>query len=538
MIAFPKTDRKSRILDTDGRPFQLQTVDRPPLEKPQEIRARYDAAQQNTEFDRYWANADFLDADSDNSKQVRRLLTSRSRYEVQNNGYTDGMLQTHCNYLVGSGPQLRVETQNRGFNELVERLWKQWSAVIQLRRKLWTQTHAKVMDGEGFGIIRNNPAVPDPIQLYYELIETEQCQSLNDADMPGHVDGIEYDEFGNPIWYDILRYHPNSWNSGPVGQYGRFNPTNQFGLNNQSSMFGGFNEPERVPARFVCHWFKIRRPGMHRAVPEFRSTLTVGAGSRRFREATIAAAETAADFTVMLQTQMLPEIEADYQAVESLSTLPIEKRMMVAMPPGYAASQMTAEHPTAEYKAFTRQQVNEQGRPKSIPVNVGMGDSSEHNFASGKLDHQPWFQEILVERLDCNDVVLDPLFMQWWDEARFVYGFGELPPHTWDWPVLPVADERARAIARNIDLMNGSTYPSAVYSEQGKDFEDELPKMAADYGVDLEDMRFILLNKILGSKSPALASEPVEDMETPAEEAAENNVASEVTEDGNTIPTA
>ena len=210
-----------------------------------------------------------------------------------------------------------------------------------------------------------------------------------------------------------------------------------------------------IAADFIMHWFKLRRPGQHRAVPELRSTLNVGATSRRHREATVAAAETAADISALMKTQLPPDGDAD--PVEALSSINFEKRMLLALPMGWDAQQMKGEHPNAAYKDFHRLQINELGRPKSMPVNVGMADSSEHNFASGKLDHLSWFQEIMVEREDCNDLVLDPLFELWFREAIMVYGwiwevqrFG-IAPHAWDWPVLPVADEKARSMARNTD---------------------------------------------------------------------------------------
>ena len=107
-----------------------------------------------------------------------------------------------------------------------------------------------------------------------------------------------------------------------------------------------------------------------------------------------------------------------------------------------------------------------------MPVNVGMADSSEHNFASGKLDHLSWFAEMRVEREDANDLVLDPLFALWFQEAAspavfdFVWQRSDPPPHVWDWPVLPVADEKARALARHTDLQNGIVSLSAVYPQQ------------------------------------------------------------------------
>ena len=475
---------KQSFQNTNGHRVDMSVLNdsrRLPWLQRRELKASYDAAAETDDLKNYWANADSYDADSANSKAVRDKIVARSRYEVANNGYADGMVQTHANYLVGTGPQLRMQTRSKGFNELVESQWRLWAKAIHLRRKLWCQAHAKVQDGEGFGVAATKLTVNHPVKLFYTIFETEQCQTpLLPFDDPLRIDGVHLDKFNDPIAYDILTTHPGSTRSDQT-------------------------VTETIDARFVMHWFKLRRPGQHRAVPEFRSTLNVGGTSRRHREATVAAAETAADISALMHTQLPPDAEAD--PVAALSSIEFEKRMMLALPMGWDAMQMKGEHPNATYKDFHRLQINEQGRPKSMPVNVGMADSSEHNFASGKLDHLSWFQEMIVEREDGADLVLDPLFDLWFEEAVPVLGFVwdinlfGIPPHTWDWPVLPVADEKARALARGTDLENGSTTLSAVYAEQGKDFEDEVQIMAADYGVTVEELRAVLLAKNLADFS-------------------------------------
>jgi len=90
------------------------------------IRARFDAAQTTDEYKNYWAASDSLDADSSASRGVRNKLVSRSRYEIGNNAYVDGMVQTHANYTVGVGPSLRmmtgVENLQRPSREAMEEL--------------------------------------------------------------------------------------------------------------------------------------------------------------------------------------------------------------------------------------------------------------------------------------------------------------------------------------------------------------------------------------------------------------------------------
>lgn len=461
----------------------------------QPVHASYDAAQDTDEFKNYWGPADSLDADSANSRAVRNKLVPRARYEAANNGYVDGMQLTHADYLVGTGPTLRMQTTSDTFNALVENQWKLWTKAVKFRRKLWTQAHAKDQDGEGYGIGKYNPNINHAVKLDYGLIETEQNQTPHiPYGVEGYIDGIRFDEWGNPLWYDILPYHPG----------GSF------------SFFA--NNPIPTPARFVFHWFHMRRPGQHRGVPEKKSTMNCGAASRRMREATLSRAEFEAIFAIWLKTQMSPETASDYQPVDAFSTMEVFKGMMTALPAGWEPEQLDSKTPGAQYKEFLRQQINEQGRPKAMPVNVAMGDSSDHNFASGKLDHMPWHQRLRLDRLDCDDLVMEPLFSLWFDELALTYGFASrrLPEHIFDWPVLPVADEKARASANNMDLANGSKTLSEVYQERGKDFEgDELPKMTADYFGEVTDenknkMREILRDKIFSIQKPAEGGQPGE----------------------------
>lgn len=467
-----------KIHPLTGQPLSPRIQPKPRVEvsalaRPtRKIDATYDAASDSTEHQNYWANADNYDADSANSQIVRRKLVARSRYEVANNGFADGIVQTYATDLVGIGPKLRMQTASPAFNRMVEAEWQRWSKAIQLRRKLWCMAHAKLQDGESFGIASTNPKVKHQVKLDIKLIETEQCSSPylnNDVGTYGYIDGIKFDEFGNPEFFDILTHHPGA------NGYVTFVPTST-----------------QIPAEYMLHWFIMRRPGQHRGVPEFRSTLNTGASSRRFREATVASAETAADFSVFLKTQYPPDSD-ELDSVAPMSTMSIQKRMMTALPNSVEPFQMEAKHPNATYESFVRSQISEMARPKSMPYNKAACDSSSYNYASGRLDHQTYYAALDVEREDGNDLVLDPLFELWFREAVMVFGwFGGqqpqfMPTKTWDWPKHQVADIGAEASSRDVNLRNGTLSLSLAYAEEGEDFEDEVSTLARDYFGDDTD---------------------------------------------------
>lgn len=472
------------ILGPDGRPLERSDRVATLVDAMQKLarsqNARYDGATNSDEYGNYWANADAFDADSANSRPVRETLVRRARYEAANNGYVDGIVRTYATDLVGVGPMLRMQTGSENFNKLIERNWFLWTQATGFRPKLWTMAHAKCVDGESFGVIRRNPRVKHAIQLDVVLHETEQCQTpYLPFNEPGQIDGIRFDKFGNPESYEFLKQHPGS-NNGILNKF----------------------ESEHVPAELVLHWFKLRRPGQHRGVPEFASTLNLGAAFRRLREASLSTAEKIAAWTLFLKTQFQPD---EMDQVLPLSTLEIVRGMMTALPNSVEPMQLKSEQPGPNYETFHRSLLNEQARPLSMPFNKAACDSASYNYASGRLDHQTYHQALDVDREDGNDDVLDPLFSVWFNFAIRKFGWLGGDPeavgagarlHTWDWPKHRVADVQAEASANETKLKSGQIFPHRLFADAGLDFEDELEKAAESFGVSIDEMRQRMLDSL------------------------------------------
>jgi len=476
------------VLSAIRRAFSPRRDARASLGDAAPIRGRYDAASSSGVNTQHWANADALDADSANSLAVRKRIMQRSRYEIANNGQAKGIQLTHANYVVGRGPTLRMQTRNPTFNTMVEERWRQWCSRIKFARKLRTAIKAKLSDGESFIVAFSNPTLHPggTVQLDVRGVEAEQVTSPGLAPSEEmRVDGIRFDRYGNPETYEILPYHPGGEWSG-------------LGM-----------DPIDVPAEFVCHLYREDRPGQHRGIGELTASLNLFAQGRRYREATLAAAENIADFSLFLKTQMLGDDGPD--AVRPMSSLPIEKGMMVALPMGYDAYQPKAEQPSAEYTEFTRALTCEEARPLNMPYNIAAADSSGYSFSGGKLDHLTYFVSIDTERMDAEDQCLDPLFELWFREAAKVYGWSvpdsPSPAHTWGWPRKPVIDEGKMANARKTDLGTGVATLRRIYADEGLDFEDEIRGMAEDYGITVEEMRVRLLAQHFSTAAGGDASE-------------------------------
>jgi len=444
------------------------------------IRGRYDAYSGTTNAN-HWLNADALDADAANSLTVRRKIARHARYEVGNNGQGKGVQLTHANYVIGRGPKLRVQSPDPAQNAKVEAAWVRWCKRVKFARKLRTAVKAKVCDGEAFLQVIDNPRIAE-VALDVRGIECEQVSSpYLPFSEPGYIDGIRFDEAGNPLWYDVLKQHPG----GLFTAYGQ--------------------QADRVPARFMFHLFRGDRPGEHRAVSELSPTLNLFAQSRRYREATVAAAENIANWSILLKTQQMPNDGGD--TVTAMSSYPMEKGMMVGLPGGYDAFQPKAEQPSATYESFTRSNTCEQARPLNMPYNIAAADSSGYSFSGGRLDHLTYFVSVDVEQADIEDLVLDPLFDLWWSIAAPRIGwtpYDQTPPHTWDWPAKPDIQPVDTANARKTDLSTGTTHRRRIAAEDGYDLDDEDSQAAADLGMTVEEYRREFFRVALaGGSTPA-----------------------------------
>jgi lambda family phage portal protein len=440
------------ILGADGRPFRRAAL---PALRPRTapVRARFDAADTTTENSRHWAAADSLSARAANSPEVRRVLRDRSRYESQNNSYARGIVRTIANDTVGTGPRLQLLTEDQEANRAIERAFAEWSTATGLALKLRTMCQARIVDGESFALLSTNPRLPTPVQLDLVLVEAEQVATPTiDVLAPDAVDGIEFDGFGNPIQYHLLRDHP-----GDLMSFG-----------------AAFGEFDRVPARFMLHWFRPDRAGQARAIPELTPALPLFAQLRRYTLAVIAAAETAADFAAVVHSAMAPDDGAtDFEPFDEVE---IVRRMMVTLPAGWQMSQFKAEQPATTYPDFKHEILEEIARCLGIPTNIARGNSSGYNYSSGRLDHQTYYKSIAVDQSDVARYLLDRILAAWMDEASLATRL--LPagpdrlggwPHTWIWDGPEHVDPEKEANAQETRLRNGMTSFDEECYRQGVD---------------------------------------------------------------------
>jgi capsid protein len=428
-----------------------------PPSKNKRLRARYDIAQTGRDNAAQWAGADGLDADAANSPGVRLLARNRSRTETQNNPTLTGIVRTICDYEVGTGPTLHVDHEDESFAGQVEQKWREWCEAVNLPAKLRQMVYGRVVDGESFARIGANPDLKNEVQLDIQPFECDRCYTLWLPYLtPYRIDGVWFDTWGNPTYYDILQYHPGGVFPMPTWKF------------------------DTVPAQYVLHLFAPERANQHRGMPEMISSTELFADRRRFRKATIGAAEGAANITGFLTTDQPAE---DGFAPEENSVTAFPRNSLVVAPNQYDLKQIDAKHPNQTYEMFATETLNEAARPVSMALNVAKCDSSRYNFSGGRLDIITSWKAVEVRQANTTHRVVYPLFKAWYAEARLVFGWqtqdgGKVPAHAFLWVGMPYSDPEAEQTADEDGIATGTKGIQAVYARRGLDWTVERRKNA------------------------------------------------------------
>jgi len=483
----------SRIVDQFGSPYPSGGNG-----QFSRLLSKYDAAQTTTDNMLHWANADAMSADAAASTEVRKKIRERARYERANNSYCMSMVETIAGDVIGSGPRIQVRTGHKDSDRAIERAFFRWGRAVRLGHKMRIMRKAKAVDGEAFAIFRRNKRTGVPVQLDLNIVECDRVTNPTITSFTETTDGIHYDRWGNPSEYCVLAHHPG-----------------------ETAWGGGFgNEYSWVPANLVLHAYRVDRSEQHRGVSEIAPALRLFSQLRRYTLAVLAAAETAADFAAVISSPANPDpVGFGPHGTESTSIEPnamdvfeLAQRMVTVLPEGYQLGQIKAEQPVTTYGEFKREILAEAFAAMVMPFNVGAHDSSDFNFASGKLDRLGYGRLAQLEQCDWEDVVVFPVFRTWAAWAISIPGYlpvDGLPPiETWDldcyWDGLDDIDPEKAANASATELGTFQTTHQRLWAEKGLDWEYQQETASESLGLTVDEFRKRLADKLLGPDVSAI----------------------------------
>ncbi len=435
--------------------------------------SRYDAARPSRELDSYWSRADSLGGDAALDPETRRRLRERSRYEFANNCYARGAGLLWANAVVGSGPRPQLFGDDREFNKRVEWTFCEWAEEIGLAAKLRSMRVSRFVDGEAFALLHGNPNLAGPVKLDVSPFDAERVRAPYDSNDPLDVDGMRIDEYGNPVSYRVASTRLGDL-SVDFCRYG-----------SRRSLPSSWDAATTYEAGEVVHWFRRTFSEQRRGEPELAVALPLFALLRRYALAVVAAAEIAADYAAVLSAnESAVELGAKPPALPKwFEEVEIARGSAMTLPEGYSLTQLRAEQPTTTYGDFKRELLGEIGRSLQIPVNLLLGDSSKHNYASGRLDWQEYARAIRLEQRECGVSVLRTIFAAWYREFALVerQSGGEAPTApsvAWYWDGFECVDPKKEAEAQAIRLRSNATNLAIEYGKLGLDYEDALRQRA------------------------------------------------------------
>ncbi len=460
------------------------------------VRAAYEAANDGVLNRAHFANADFLGPNAANSPDVAAAMRSKARYERENDGCLNGLGKQLGVDLIGTGPRLQINADDTQLADArkVENHWRQWFRATVMLEKLRLLVEPRPFDGEVFGIFTTNPANRHAVKLDMKVIEADQVTTptfgfTNVFD--GNIDGIEYDEFGNPSYYHVLKEHPGD---------GVFSYT--------------LKEFDRIPAAQVVHWFRPDRPAQARGVSEFASVINSGAQTRRYGQATLTAAELMANITGAIETNLPPSDGDDDD--EECGIKPGEKirptmGTVLTLTNGSRLNVVKPEQPTSTHKEFVDLKRADLGRPVGTSKNQVTGNSDGASYSSGRLDRLDPQSRCWVERERLRLLVLDKLFLAWLEEARLI---GLVPDSldvlatgwNWNFDGFPSIDPFKDANAQEKRINIGVSNLAIECGLEGYDWREVLTQRAAE----IKLMRELGIPVPNETPPPAMAPQPVD----------------------------
>ncbi|MGI6400834.1 MAG: phage portal protein [Thermoguttaceae bacterium] len=413
--------------------------------------------------------------------RTRSSIRQQAREEFENNPHAAGIAKLFGLYVVGVGPRLRFKgfdrrlkrPDDKTLRDFVERRWERFADEINFAVLLRQAMESIVVDGEAFVALAPNPKISTGVTA--TLLDAQRIGNPHGRPSTRlEQDGVRLDEFGNVVEYCV------------------------YDVPEQECMFYDVSRYRRVSASQIFCLFRRDLPGQTRGVSWFAPVLPYLQQLREYTQATVEAAKAGAKVFATVETQSgyaldcvdeqyLNPTEYQYQAYDSFET---PNGKLVHLPVGTTLKSFTPTQPTTAADAYTANLLSQIGYAMGLPRNKATGSSHEYNFASGRLDNQPF--EMLIDELQ-RDVfersLVDKIFV---DFYRLIYAdvltrFDDAPSPKeidweWIWPKPPLVDAEAQARTNAIRVKAGQATLEEIWRESHpfEDWEDARERILQD----------------------------------------------------------
>lgn len=406
----------------------------------------------------HWQRAHGLPINQDLADHLP-TLRARCTYELANNPFLEGIVNTYATDLVGAyGPRLQVHSSNPQYNERLERIWRDWFREPDINQQLsgadilrvWVrQWFAK---GEDLTQLVTDSAAPGPVQMRLLVHDPDRLATPANLFSDSQVAlGVRLSQTGRPTQY----YLRDEQQFGPL------------------SILAAKYTP--VPADMILHGFVTLEPGQVRGVPWLASCLSIIADLRDYDRQVLDAATMAANQSLWFFTR---HPDAPYMHVNEVTE--IERGTASTAPPGWEPFALNPTQPTTTYVDYRTERLRELGRPINMPLMMVRLGSEDHNYSSARFDGQIYQRGIAVAQTSRLERPLNRCVHEIAREAELARQLPPRPPDvTYHWlhNKPPHVDPSKEANAEATYLANGTVTLEEALAAQGKDLEEHVERL-------------------------------------------------------------
>lgn len=433
------------------------------------------------------------------------VLRPRSRDLSRNHGIAAGAHQTLVDNIVGAGLRLVSTPDYRALGK--DKAWAEaWSTDVEGKWRAFAETTDCDAAGQlnFYGLTRqvfmggmlNGEALALPLWLpgrgkystKMQIIEADRLRTpWGSIDGPTMRGGIEIDQYGRPLAYNILKTHPGDIYLG-------FMP----------NLFLW----ERIPAetawgrKRVIHVHDKERTGQSRGKPILTPVLTQFKMLDHYQRTEVQAAVVNAMLAAFIETPMdsasIAEMLGtdpnskqfqDHLACRSEYLAPLVGGSVIPVYPGDKVTAFTPARPAAAFGPFTETVFRHIGVGLGLPYELLLKDFSKTNYSSASAVLQEAWRFFTGRREWLSNLFCSPVFALWLEEA---INAGEIDAPNfyenqyaytrckWNGPGRGWRDPVKEATAAQLRMANNLSTLEKECSEQGNDWEEILQQRATE----------------------------------------------------------
>jgi lambda family phage portal protein len=287
----------------------------------------------------------------------------------------------------------------------------------------------------------------------------------------------------------------------------------QFGTKDNS--YKEIKASDKYGRKNIYHLYHVDRPGQTRGIPFFAPVLTYFKDLGSYAESELVAARISACYAMIVETEASMDedpvggsapVLKDGQYLEGN----IEPGMIKRLYPGEKFNSFNPTRPSSTFEPFVLWILRSISTSLGLPYELVTKDFSRTNYSSARAallqaykffkKRQHWFAAHMCQ----------PTWASVLEEAYLKNKFGDIPfyefyyyftnalwmPDGWEW-----VDPLKEARAEEVELKNGTTTLSEIYSKKGQDWEEALEQRAKEkkkmkeLGISDEDIKKVITDK-------------------------------------------